>query len=34
MKLFAINLLAEHLDRQTFTSLDPRDVECKWLSWQ
>jgi hypothetical protein len=31
MKLFAINLLAEHLDRQTFVTLDPRDVECKCL---
>jgi hypothetical protein len=29
MKLFAVNLLAEHLDRQTFISLDPRDVERK-----
>lgn len=27
MKLFAVNLLAERLDRPTFTAIDPRDVE-------
>ena len=29
MKLFAVNLLAERLDRPTFTAIDPRDIECK-----